>query len=131
MSVALSCENRARSLASRRVLVVEDEYLISELIAEQLSELGYEVVGPALSLEEGRRLIDAAPFDIALLDWSIGGTGSSELAETLRSRDIPFLFVTGFDQPPDPRYREVAVLNKPFDLGSLKSALEKVSQGAE
>ena len=125
MSVALSSENRAASVEARRVLVVEDEYLISELIAEQLSELGCHVVGPALSLEEGRRLIAEAPFDVALLDWSIEGAGSGELADTLQELRIPFLFVTGFDEPPDPRYREVTVLNKPFDLGGLKAALEK------
>jgi CheY-like chemotaxis protein len=41
----------------------------------------------------------------------------------LRARDIPFIFVTGYDRPAGLRYREVTVLHKPFTQIELRTAL--------
>lgn len=46
------------SLAGRKVLVVEDEYLIADDLAEMLKEAGANVVGPAASLPIAMRILD-------------------------------------------------------------------------
>jgi two-component system, chemotaxis family, sensor kinase Cph1 len=107
-----------------RVLVVEDEYLIATLVCEQLVELGYSVVGPALSAADARRLAISEPIDCALLDWELAGDSSGDVADILQQRRIPYFFVTGYAKPPDARHRQIALLSKPFGLPELQSAVE-------
>jgi DNA-binding response OmpR family regulator len=107
-----------------RLLVVEDDFLIGSLLADQLRDLGYWVVGPAYSLEESRRFATDSPLDGALLDINLGRDGrSSPIAEILMSRKIPFLFVSGYRTAPDERFRDVPLLAKPFTMERLKRAV--------
>jgi CheY-like chemotaxis protein len=115
------------SVAARQVLVVEDDYLIALLIAEQLAELGCAVVGPAHSIAEGRWLAASAPIDCALLDWELAGAASNEVADILARRQIPFLFVTGHATLPDARYGAVPILCKPFGLPDLQRAMDEAT----
>ena len=54
------------------ILVVDDEPLVSLLIADWLAELGYHVVGPVGRAHEAMQLIEEAPLDGALLDINLG-----------------------------------------------------------
>jgi DNA-binding NarL/FixJ family response regulator len=56
-----------------RVLVVEDEMMVSMLIEDMLGELGCEVVGPASRLDEAMLLAKEAELDCAVLDVNLGG----------------------------------------------------------
>ena len=56
-----------------RILVVDDEPLISMMVEAWLNELGYEVVGPAGSVQDGLRLIVSRELDAAILDINLGG----------------------------------------------------------
>jgi CheY-like chemotaxis protein len=123
MMVEGSCEGR--------ILVVEDEFFIGMLISEQLQELGYAVVGPALSIEEGRALANTAQIDGAILDWNLNGNNSGELADTLSRREIPLLFVTGYAALPDAHHRKNPILQKPFALCDLQLALQETLKHAE
>jgi CheY-like chemotaxis protein len=111
------------------ILVVEDERLIGLLMADQLDELGYSVVGPAFSMEEGRRLAASADIDCALLDWNLAGSSSGEVADILARRRIPFVFVTGYAKLSHANYSNIGVLNKPFGLSDLQRAIEKALPG--
>src|SRR5450759_2199580 len=51
------------------------------------------------------------------------GTYATEVANKLRARDIPFIFVTGYDRPAGLRYQGVTVLHKPFTQIELRTAL--------
>jgi CheY-like chemotaxis protein len=108
---------------ARRVLVVEDEPLVSMLLVDMLAELGWTVVGPAFSIAEASRLAAVARVDAALLDIKVQGEFCGEVADTLARREIPFLFVTGYSAPPDGAHSNVAVLKKPFDLTGVRRAL--------
>ena len=108
---------------ARRVLVVEDEPLVSMLLVEMLAELGCAVVGPAFSIAEARRLAAIAKVDAALLDIKVRDEYCGEVADILARRDIPFLFVSGYSAPPDGADSNVPVLRKPFDATGLRRAL--------
>ena len=110
--------------AGAQVLIVEDEDLIAGLIAEQLAELGYGVVGPACSIAEARRLAQSEPIDCALLDWDLAGATTGEIADILAGRRIPFIFASGYGELPDDSRRASPVLRKPFALADLQRALE-------
>jgi CheY-like chemotaxis protein len=108
--------------APKRLLVVEDEHLIASLIVEQLAEIGCDVLGPAYTISEARPLALAAAFDAALVDWNMRGTVSTEIANILSSREIPFLVVTGYAELPV-EARTAVFLNKPFTREQLKEAV--------
>ena len=86
------------SLRGRRVLVVEDEYLIAEDLREQLLSCGAEVLGPVACVAEALALLkDGTAPDLAILDIGLGREKVYPVADALRVRDIPFVFATGYD----------------------------------
>ena len=123
--------NKAK-LDGLRVLVVEDEMMVSMLIEDMLGELGCEVVGPASRLEEAMLLATNAELDCAVLDVNLGGQPIFPVADLLRARGRPFAFATGYG---DAGLRDVdrgsPVLQKPFResdlaqvLGELRTAVD-------
>lgn len=108
---------------TRRLLVVEDESLVAFSIVDDLVELGYTVVGPAFTKESAQRLASIVAFDGALVDINLNGVNAYDVAEILRSRNIPFMFVTGYKQPPDTRFKDIPVLQKPFVVSDLQYAV--------
>jgi CheY-like chemotaxis protein len=110
-----------------RVLVVEDEMMVSMLIEDMLGELGCEVVGPASRLDEAMDLARTATIDCAVLDVNLGGQPIFPLADLLRERGAPFAFATGYG---DAGLRDVdrgsPVLQKPFREGDLARVLTEL-----
>jgi two-component system, chemotaxis family, sensor kinase Cph1 len=112
-----------RPVSPARVLLVENDFLIAETVADQLAELGYALVGPAYSLAEARRLAASEFIDAALLDWRLDGVTSDAVADILLERHIPFTFLTGYTEIADGRYRNVPLLKKPFLTEALSNAV--------
>jgi CheY-like chemotaxis protein len=83
-------------LAGLRVLVVEDHYLIAEDMRRLVLEMGGAVVGPTASLAVAIGLL-TEHVDFALLDVTLDGTDVYPLARELTDRQIPFIFVTGYE----------------------------------
>lgn len=102
-------------LKGLRVLVVEDEMMVSMLIEDMLGDLGCLVVGPASRLDDAMELARAGDLDCAVLDVNLGGQPIFPLADLLRERGAPFAFATGYG---DAGLRDVdkgtPVLQKPF-----------------
>jgi CheY-like chemotaxis protein len=83
-------------LAGRRILVVEDEFLISAMLCDMLDDSAAIVVGPANSVAEAMRLVQDSQIDGAILDMNLNGQWSDPIAEALQGRGIPFVFTTGY-----------------------------------
>ena len=119
------------NLDGLRVLVVEDEMMVSMLIEDMLAELGCEVIGPASRLDEAITLAKEAEIDCAVLDVNLGGQPIFPLADLLRERGRPFAFATGYG---DAGLREVdrgsPVLQKPFREGDLARVLSELQAAA-
>ena len=77
-----------------RILVVDDEPLISMLVENWLGELGCKVVGPARTVADGLALADGQ-LDGAILDVNLAGGTCYPLANALRLRGVPLAFATG------------------------------------
>jgi two-component sensor histidine kinase len=113
-----------RSLADMRLMVVEDELLVSMLIEEILGELGATVAGPYGRLADGLAAAKAERFDGAILDLNLAGESADPLADLLLARGVPFVFITGYQRESiDRRYANVPVLQKPIDAAALESVL--------
>ena len=109
-----------------RILVVDDEPLISLLVEEWLTELGYEI-GPANSVPSALGLIDRTTFDAAILDVSLRNEESYSVADALRGRGIPFVFATGHGaNGVEVRFEGIRILSKPFDFEEVKDMIAKL-----
>ncbi len=112
----------------KKVFVVEDEFFVAYEIEDILKELGFEVVGPSLNVEDAQNLAKTAEIDAAFLDVNLGeGKTSEPVAKILRSRDIPFVFITAYT--PDQitfRTSDDRVLEKPVTSGKILETLRAV-----
>ena len=115
---------KAAELQGLRVLVVEDEFLVSMDIELMLRELGCEVVGPIGDLETALRAASEQLLDLALLDINLGGQPVTAVADALAARAVPFALCTGYrhDQLSG-RYPAAPKLMKPFQIADLCDAL--------
>jgi CheY-like chemotaxis protein len=108
------------NLHSLRILVVEDNLLTADAIHDLLETSGCEVVGPAPNVTTALDLIARMALDGAVLDVRLGDELSFPVAAALIERDIPFLFLTGYDDfIVPPQYRGTRRLDKPSDLRQL------------
>jgi DNA-binding response OmpR family regulator len=118
----------AQSLEGRRILVVEDEMLVSMLVEDMLGDLGCVVIGPAASLEEALELARDAEIDIALLDVNLAGKAIYPVADVLKARGVPYIFASGYgDSNTEGPHQGAPSLQKPFRMGDLEQALRAVA----
>ena len=85
-----------RSLSGKRVLLVEDEALIALRLEEMLQISGCDLAFLASNVDEAMSIIENQPIDMALLDFNLGSVNSLPIAHALRSRGVPFTFLTGY-----------------------------------
>lgn len=113
------------ALTSLKVLVVEDEALVSMLVEDMLTDLGCTIVGPAAEIEEALRLAGSADIDAALLDVNLGGRPIFPVADALKARGVPFAFASGYGEAGlTDDHRGATVLQKPFREADLRRVLE-------
>jgi two-component sensor histidine kinase/DNA-binding response OmpR family regulator len=113
-----------RSVAARRVMIVEDEALVALVLADQLTSMGVSVVGPCGSVAAAKAAVAENDLDGAVLDVNLGGEMVYPVAEQLLAKGIPFIFVTGYGQESiDKRFSFVPVLEKPIEQETLATVL--------
>ncbi len=118
----------SRSLEGLKILVVEDEMLVSMLVEDMLGDLGCIVIGPAASLEEALVLARDAQIDIALLDVNLAGKTIYPVADILKERGVPYVFASGYgDSSSEGPHQGAPSLQKPFRMGDLEQALRALA----
>ncbi|NNE52987.1 MAG: GAF domain-containing protein [Sulfitobacter sp.] len=120
-----------RAAEGTLALLIEDNVVLAMDMVDSLTRLGCERVETAGTIESGLEAADSQSFDLAILDMNLRGTVSFSIAEKLKEREIPFLFVTGYglsiDIPPD--LSNVPVLTKPIDEGALSKTVQALLGG--
>ncbi|MGI3776657.1 MAG: hypothetical protein ACRYGC_05110 [Janthinobacterium lividum] len=113
------------ALQGLRVLVVEDEYMIAQEIAEVLADAGAETLGPVPSVGEAMQMVGAeARIDCALLDVNVGNEAVWPAADMLLARGVPTVLATGYDASVIPRaYAHLPRCEKPASGSDLTRAL--------
>jgi CheY-like chemotaxis protein len=116
-----------RGLAGKRVLIVEDEYIVALNIATEATARGAVVVGPVGTVDDALEAIKNADVDGAILDINLRRRESFPVADALADRHVPFVFATGYAIAHDipARHANAVVLEKPTPPGVLCCALER------
>lgn len=111
-------------LSGSRVFLVEDEALVALMIEDMLTDLGFSVVASAAQLTKACELAAAKSFDVAILDVNIAGQFVFPVARILKDRRIPFLFSTGYGEPPlEDEFKDALAVAKPFSADQLEEKL--------
>lgn len=110
-----------------RVLVAEDEAMISITLGHMLEALGCQLVGPATSLDEALAVVRAGEIDCALVNGNLRNEATFALADLLNEMCVPFALCTGYG---DAAIREGdkrgPVLHKPFTQPDLARVLAEL-----
>ncbi|WP_298089726.1 PAS domain S-box protein [uncultured Sphingomonas sp.] len=118
----------APDLTGRSVLVAEDDYYMASDTAAALRCAGATVLGPCPSEDATLDLLETVTPTHAVLDLNLGGGGPRfAIAETLRARGVPFIFLTGYDPDAVPfDLADVVRLQKPVSLRTIVDAVEQL-----
>lgn len=110
------------------VLLVEDEYLVRDMIAYELTLAGFEVLEAASAEDALGLLSQRERIDLLFTDIRLPGKNGWQLAEDVRGihSDIPIIYATGYSDRKSPLsrskflqkpYRPSQVLQAAADLG--------------
>jgi CheY-like chemotaxis protein len=119
-------------LTGRRVLVVEDEFLVAMELEGVLLREGCEVLGASTVPQALAALHDGRP-EVVVLDVNLGGTRATPVAAALRDRGVPFVLITGYSalQLSEPELRDARRLDKPVSGRDLTRAVAQALQAAQ
>jgi DNA-binding response OmpR family regulator len=109
---------------AKRVLVVDDEPMICDILARTMRERGWTAVS-AGSLEDAKRA--TGPWDLVIADIRLPNGDGRELRELLEG--TPFLAISG--EMPLPHVADEHFLGKPFTRAKLISKLAEFVPGIE
>ena len=118
-----------------RILVVEDERAINDLIVMNLTEAGYECERALDGIEAADRLeAGGESFDLVLLDIMLPGADGYELLDYIKPLGIPVIFITARGSMADKvrglRLGADDYLVKPFEIVELLARVEAVLRRA-
>jgi PAS domain S-box-containing protein len=123
-----SAANPSSAQATNRrpsVLIVEDEALVGLELKQNLTRAGWDVIGPASSLQQAySTLASNQPIDAAILDINIDNEPVYPFAEKLQTQGLPFMFCTGYAiTNHSSRFNDCPVVVKPTLFSELLNTL--------
>ncbi|OAF11697.1 response regulator [Bradyrhizobium neotropicale] len=128
MSVSPMLHRQRAVLTGRRILVVEDEYFLADDIGRTLRAFGAEVAGPVGHIEDAIGILnDGGILDAAVLDVNIRSEMIFPVARELRTREVPFVFTSGYDRITiGTEFEDVPLWEKPIDIVAMARNLAAI-----
>ena len=113
-------------MTRRRILIVEDEFLIAENCASLVEEVGFEVAGPYSKLGDVPQ--ELSGISGAIIDLNLCGASAYPLIDRLLEMNIPVTLYTGYDARHCPkRYAELSRVTKPTPcLDAVKDLMRQL-----
>jgi CheY-like chemotaxis protein len=114
----------ADTLTGKRILLVEDEYMLASDLAHYLEEHGAAIVGPAGTVASALALVEQNRLDGAVLDINLHNEEVYPVADALIALNVPIVFATGYDELLMQRpYIGLPRCQKPLDKEALARVL--------
>ena len=112
-----------------RVLIIEDEPLISMQLEEVVSDLGHDVIGTATTRSQAIEIFNDRPAGLVLADIQLadGSSGIDAVEDLLKFGDVPVIFITAYPEKlltgerPEPTY----LVTKPFQESTVRAAISQ------
>jgi DNA-binding response OmpR family regulator len=105
------------ALNGQRILIVEDNYLLAGDAAHALRGAGAEIIGPFPDERTATDEIKRQAPTAAIIDINLGAGPAFNLARALAERQVPFLFMTGYDAHVVPEeFAHIERVQKPVEL---------------
>jgi DNA-binding response OmpR family regulator len=107
------------------VFLLEDDPMVLHEMRRDLEELGWRVDHSAMSIDGATKLAQSADIDLAILDIDVEGVPSYPVAEVLKRRGIPLIFITAFiGERIRTNYPDAAILSKPYSFADLQRTVQ-------
>lgn len=115
-----------------KILLIEDETALRELVVDELSNMGYDVVDAASGEEGLKKFLELQP-DIVICDRAMPGMSGYDVLENIRQKHpefdcIPFMFLSALTDPRDKsaveHLRPAAYVEKPVDFKVLDEKIK-------
>jgi two-component SAPR family response regulator len=114
-------------IAGKRILIVEDEGLVSAMVEDMLTEMGAEIAGTASTIARAMLLATTIrDLDAAVLDVNVREERIDPVAAVLFERNVPVVFATGYGVAPESAKGRAPVIGKPYTRDKLSRALIEV-----
>ncbi len=116
-----------------QVLFIEDNEDVALAGTAMLETCGYQVLH-FVTAEEGLEAFQSKPFALVLSDINLPGQMNGiDLATAIRRHkpETPIILATGYSEMAERAARNFTVLQKPYDMGQFRAAIEKVSTSIE
>jgi DNA-binding response OmpR family regulator len=108
-----------------RLLVVEDDLILSNMWADLFSDAGAQVLGPCATTFDALRYVQSGKLDAALLDIQVRDGVSFPVARALTRLGVPYAFLSGSDREDLPaEFVGYPFLHKPVSARDIFGALE-------
>ena len=123
---------RKAPMTALRVLVVEDDAMIGDLLAEMLDAMGHSVCAVAVTEADAVKAAARDTPDLIMVDVALGkGSGIAAMDEILRTGFVMHFFMSGNVAKVRAQRPDAAVLEKPFQEKQLKCAIEQALETAD
>jgi light-regulated signal transduction histidine kinase (bacteriophytochrome) len=128
--VAAAMASEPQPLLGKTVMLVEDSMIIALDGEDALRSLGAADVQLAASVPGAFSVLDREAIDLAILDYNLGVETSQPIADSLKERSIPFIFVTGYGEMVVDPAENVPVVAKPYGPAQLRDAVARLKAAA-
>jgi DNA-binding NarL/FixJ family response regulator len=107
-------------LRVRKVLIVEDDYVVAAHLAAAIEDDGFKVVGPVGTARSAICRIDEEALDGALLDIGLREGSAVDVARALRAHGVSFVIVSGYSRDTLPtELKDAPYVGKPMGQSEL------------
>jgi CheY-like chemotaxis protein len=127
--VTIQGERNKPTAKQKKVLVIDDQAIVTELLVSVLERMNYQSVVASCG-REGVEQFEKDEFDLVITDLGMPDISGWEVSKTVKQRNpnVPVVVITGWGVTPDPdKIREAkvdSIIHKPFQIDQLEKIIQ-------